>query len=340
MASVMLNHGLRTVPTEPNFVLSPLSALLALGPVVELKPNYRDELLRLYPGCENTEDLAKVIREVVKLPSRNCRFWGCVVADPARLNLSEENAKSLSKDFDIPVFAGGDLAQLAKEINRQVLEATVRKISLELTEKDLKHLLVVINVLTFRDDWVEQFSNELTATSEWHCRDGSVINCMFMEGTIECGYWSSDDFQCVNLKYNSGAQMSILLPRDPSGPHELRGNLLEDLLKAQKRGRLVHIKLPKWSLKVKEHRLEAILNDCFDTPLENLRVRQVTRIAVDEYGTKAEAVTICSDESGYSSDEEYSDVLEFIVDHPFFYAIWDDAGISFCGYIGAPEESE
>ena len=63
-------------------------------------------------------------------------------------------------------------------------------------------------------------------------------------------------------------------------------------------------------------------------------------IVVNEYDTMAEAVTIHDHGSSYSYDKEYSDEAEFIVDHPFLYAIWDDAGISFCCYIAVREIQE
>lgn len=333
-ASVMLRDGLNGASTEKNFVLSPLSFLLALAPLPAVRRVKRKKLLRLYPGCEDVKELSKVVRKVVTTPNESLRFWGCLVTDPVRVPLNESDSKSLSKDFGISVFPGHDLAQLASEITSRVSEATDGRIRLSLSAEQLHHLVVVVNVVSFRDDWEQIFPESPYVL--FKCRDGSVISCPFMENTIECEYWQVGDFRCVNLKYVHGSQMSILLPKDRSASYDLNENILEDILTARRSVKLVHLRIPKWSVDPEEHELKRIIKSVCGARFRDLRVRQITRIEVDEEGTKAEAVTIVSDGSCDSSFECETPVIEFFADHPFYYVIWDDAGISFCGYVGKP----
>lgn len=163
-----------------------------------------------------------------------------------------------------------------------------------------------------------------------------------MDNTIECEYWRVGDFRCVNLEYEHGSRMSIFLPKSCSASYDLNGTSLEDILTARRRMKLVHLRIPKWSLDAKEHELNHLLEKICCAQFRGLRIRQVTRIEVDEQGTKAGAVAILSDSGNdYTySEEESGEVIEFFADHPFYYAIWDDAGISFCGYLGKPGDAE
>ena len=337
MASVMLRDGLKGASTEKNFVLSPLSFLLAFAPLPGVRRVKRKKLLRLYPGCEDVKELSKVVRKVVTTPKASFRFWGCLVTDPIRVPLNESDAKSLSKDFGISVFPGHDLAELAREINSQVSETTDGRIPLNLSADQLRHLAVVVNVVSFNDEWVERFPPRIWLP--FTCRDGSIISCQFMCDTIECEYWRAGDFRCVNLPYRHGSRMSILLPKDRSASYDLNENILEDILTARRSMELVHLLIPKWSLDPEEHELSRIIKSFCGARFRGLRVRQITRIDVNEKGTTADAVTIVSDDaSGYSfSIDEPRKPIEFLADYPFYYLIWDDAGISFCGYLGKPE---
>ena len=337
MASAMLRDGLKGASTEKNFVLSPLSFLLAFAPLPGVRRVKRKKLLRLYPGCEDVKELSKVVRKVVTTPKASFRFWGCLVTDPICVPLNESDAKSLSKDFGISVFLGHDLAELAREINSQVSETTDGRIPLNLSADQLRHLVVVVNVLSFHDEWLHSFP-QYTVTV-FSCRNRSLFSCRFMENTLECEYWEVGDFRCVNLPYEHGSQMSILLPKDGLASYDLNENILEDILTARRSMKLVHLLIPRWSLEAEEHELSRIIKSFCGARFRGLRVRQITRIEVNEKGTTADAVTIVSDASCASfSDDEFPKAIEFFAHYPFYYVIWDDAGISFCGYLGRPEE--
>ena len=159
---------------------------------------------------------------------------------------------------------------------------------------------------------------------------------MHQDGTFD--YTEGATWQAVRLPYRGGElSMVVLLPKDDTDPVDL---LKPNLLSAADRGfstTEVKLALPKWDLETTADLTDILrgwgMDGTFDghadfsalTPDPTFAVTQVLQqanITVGEKGTEAAAATAIIGAAGAAPPPE--DVVEFVADHPFAFAIVHD----------------
>jgi serine protease inhibitor len=247
-----------------------------------------------------------------------------------------------------------------QQINDWVSEKTQGKIPTVVDpnqplEPDTKMLLM--NAVYLKGAWEESFDPIFTEKKDFWLADGTTkqVDTMF-EIDLEPYYFGDDRMQVLFLLYaNSSVGMYIILPRDAEDLDNILADLDVETWKDWSESlycRSVVVQLPRFKIEG-DYTLNATLSslglskifemgDGFggisDSPNAMLGVsgiRQKTFIEVNEEGTEATAVTVEQRMLGFPS---VPDPIEFIADHPFFFAISDTSSgtILFMGVVHDP----
>jgi len=238
-------------------------------------------------------------------------------------------------------------------INNWIEDATEEKIKKMLTEIPPDAVMYLINAIYFKGDWTYPFDEESTFEEDFNLEDGSKKQVPMMHIVEHFGYMEGDGFETLRLPYGEEKfSMYIALP----GEGVEIDNILEGFnssvwndLKNGMSNTEVRLAMPKYKM---EYGVK-LLNDVLtylgmgiafspDADFSNInpdifisKVMHKAVIEVNEKGSEAAAATVVEMvESAMPVDE----MVEFIVDRPFFFVIADDrsGAILFMGKVVNP----
>ena len=244
-------------------------------------------------------------------------------------------------------------------INKWVAEKTNNKVPTIVNELDADTVLVLVNAIYFKGDWLHKFNTTNTKEEDFHVSPSKAVNVEMMHTKSEkFNVGSNDELHCqaIELPYAGGnVSMFILLP-DPAETNlsELEKKLTyEDLLTVKERFHMlpwdVNLWLPRFSLDQKLELKEALtgmgMPDLFTKRTadlsgidgsKNLFVSQVFHravVEVNEEGTEAAAATAVVITAVSARRPE-----DFRADHPFLFFIQEKAtkSILFLGRLVNP----
>ena len=259
-------------------------------------------------------------------------IWGRQGVDfnPDFLNRNREffEAEITSLNFSEP--------QTPEIINGWVETNTKGKIKKIVQQIDPRTLIILINAIYFKGSWQQEFDKSKTRDGIFHLADGNEkrVPMMFREGAYP--YFRGGNFEAAILPYGDGDEdvsMYIFLPNHDSNLDEFLSQLNAENWASwlsqfhEVRGNSMMI-LPRFKLEY-----EVKLNDTLKAlgmdiafgggadfsgmgpSLFISEVRHKTFVEVNEEGTEAAAATVVV---GVESAPP-----SFIVDRPFFFAIYD-----------------
>lgn len=343
-----------------NFMISPVSASLALGMVYngaagETREafantlNYGDATLEetnavnqniidnlTYAASGSTFKIANSIWIKDSFPVKNSF---------TALNEEFYNAKVANMDFGDP--------QTLKTINNWVSDNTNGKIPTILNNIDPKAVLFAINALYFNSDWKYRFDPDKTTKRTFHGDDGQSKSVDMMSMEQNLSYYLNDTFSSVVLPYkNDKYTMTLLLPHEDKTMSDVI-NMMDSDRWSQWQANFTSgnltVTLPKFTFAYQK-KLNDILKDlglgiAFNPDLADFSnlsdlqtyislVLQKTYIDVNEKGTEAAAATVVG--MGLTSIGPGSSL---IFDRPFLFAITEKetGSICFMGKVGMPD---
>jgi serine protease inhibitor len=258
------------------------------------------------------------------------------------------NSEVNSVDFDNPNTVG--------TINQWVDKSTDGQIKQIIDNIDKYTKAILINSISFKGTWKNEFSPYNTKEEEFTLSSGEKVKIDTMQNTLINSYLKEDNFQAVRLPYYDGLEMDLFLPDKgvnindfmEKATKENFDKWLKDFSDAR-----VNMKIPKFKLEYTEDKMADVLKNLgvqqvFDANKSNLdgiakdtfisSITHKTCISVDEKGTEAAAVT-AEIMAGSSAPSEYKNV-DFVVDRPFVFAIRDckTGAIIFIGKIENPKQ--
>ena len=254
---------------------------------------------------------------------------------------------TLKEDFRAELYSldFADAGDSAARINHWVEIKTEGKIPNLVSAESIDPgtRLVVANAVYFLSAWADKFNEDLTAPEPFHLLPGSDpmrVEVQMMRKSTYLPYWSDDvlGLQALEIPYQA-MSMLVLLPgegRFDAVDGALDAKLVERIA-WEMEARDVEIRLPRLELKMDYDLTEILqamgvatvfnmgasdLSGITDDP-DGLALSQVVhqaRVKVDEQGTEAAAATALT-ALGCSAPTEEPEVIPFIVDRPFFFAI-------------------
>ncbi len=238
-------------------------------------------------------------------------------------------------------------------INNWIEDATEEKIKKMLTEIPPDAVMYLINAIYFKGDWTYPFEEEATFEEDFYLGDGSKNPVQMMHIVEHFEYMEGDGFETLRLPYGEEKfSMYIALPGEgveidsilegfnSSGWNDLKNGMSNTE---------VRLAMPKYKMEYGVKLLNDVLTDLGmgiafspDADFSNInpdifisKVMHKAVIEVNEKGSEAAAATVVEMvESAMPVDE----MVEFIVDRPFFFVIADDrsGAILFMGKVVSP----
>ncbi len=239
-------------------------------------------------------------------------------------------------------------------MSRWVEEQTRGKIKPDIDVSDPLLLLVLMNTVYFKADWLEPFQEEAIREDLFYGVEETLDQVSYLRGRFEShSVLETDRFTAGQLPLMNG-HIRFVLPSQGLTPEDLLADpLFLASLQSQgwQRADLV-IELPKFSYRTRmdilkdmeELGLTAMVQGSpnfsamLDMDAEVSSISQETYIALDEKGVEAAGYTeIMMRDSGALVQDEIKTV-ELILNRPFLYLITDEAGAPlFVGILRNPK---
>ena len=225
--------------------------------------------------------------------------------------------------------------------------------------------LVLVNAVYFNAPWEVAFDEAATAPHPFHLLDGSEADVPMMYESRKLRYARVDLFQLLDLPYEGGMYMTIILP-DPGKLQQVESSLDSDSLNAAFEAmqlREVDLTMPKFEFdsqfRLKDSLAQMGMPDGFDpahADLSGMDGRSCADgdnpclfisaaihrafVKVDEAGTEAAASTAIVVTQTSAPSEPPPPPIEFTVDRPFIFLIRDTdrltSAILFIGRVVDP----
>ncbi|HZK29053.1 MAG TPA: serpin family protein [Clostridia bacterium] len=350
------------VQTGKNSLYSPTSLYYALAMLEAGAANKTKTDLRSFMEIPESLQIGGELRDLYALMTLDAERAAEQVANAIwfREDLLSDSQKwikqewldQLSNDFYASAFSVDfSNPESSKRMSRWVEEQTKGKIKPDIDVSDPLLLIVLMNTLYFKADWVMPFSRDLISQKSFHGLTGEIKDVDYLQGTFRSlEALTSDRFQACALPLANG-QIDFVLPKAGISPEELLNDpaLLLTLKDGEREGFDVDFLLPKFSYRTKidilksmdKLGLKSVLADrpdfsaMFNLDAEVSAITQETFIALDENGLEAAAYTEI--QMGFGSMPDQLERIEMTLDRPFIYVISDDAGAPlFVGIVNNP----
>ena len=350
-------------PDKDNIILSPLSASLMLGMI--MNGAVGETLAQMqrtlgFEGLQPAEINAWYKNLIESLPTLDTvsivkianAIWVQndfpVLPEFVDVNKSFFNATAENVNMKDPA--------TADQINQWAATNTNDLIKQVVTPENIYDCAMVLaNALYFKSKWAEPFDASNTHRSDFDPLNGARIKPETMEGELYAPYASTPAGQLLELFYKDRRYcMDILLPDKDQDIRQVLADLTSsdwNAMLEQLNYNLVWLRLPKFKLKydraltddLRAAGMPRALTPAAEFPhLSQVPtylswVKQACYLAVDEDGTEAAAVTIGGD---YATGAEPEPMIEFFVNRPFFLVIRErqHGNILFTAMITNPEK--
>ena len=220
-------------------------------------------------------------------------------------------------------------------------------------------MLALASTVYFQSQWSEKCSSINNTEKPFHTNDGDVT-CTFMNKKLaEMNYYWSDNFGAVQLFLENGSSMWFILPDEGktvddvlnSGAYMAMITNSETFPYENHKWMKVNLSVPKFDISssvdlepaLKEMGLTRIFepfgNDFStsvnsETPVFLDSINQDTRVTIDEDGVKAASYIILDFGAGAAPPPD--EIIDFILDRPFIFAITTESIPLFMGTVNNP----
>ena len=238
-------------------------------------------------------------------------------------------------------------------INGWIGEATRGKIEKMLDVIPPDAVMYLINAIYFKGNWTNPSDEDLTVDDDFYLPDGTIkkVPMMIQEGNF--AYFDGDGFSAVKLPYGQEKMaMYIILPDEGVEIDSVIESLDENSwneIRQSFSGTEVSIVMPKYKMEYGVKVINDVLTNLgmgiafspeadFSGISPGILISQVLHkavIEVNEKGSEAAAATVVE---MVESAMEPTEIVQFIVNRPFFFTISDDrsGSILFMGKVVEP----
>lgn len=240
-------------------------------------------------------------------------------------------------------------------INKWIANKTNDRIKDVIQEIDPTTVMFLVNAIWFKGMWTSSFDPKNTMEKNFYCPGGKTVTASFMQQEHTFSYYRNDLFAMAEMPYGQGNYaMLVLLPNQGKTINEILNSLNSQNWNEWKTGlqeKKLRIEFPKLKFTYKitlnqvlsKMGMGIAFTDDADfsgiNPAEDLLISKVLHhsfLEVNEEGTEAAAVTVV--EVGVTSAPVEPEVIPFIVNKPFLFAIHERStgAILFMGMINEP----
>ena len=220
-------------------------------------------------------------------------------------------------------------------------------------------MLALASTVYFQSQWSDKFSSSSNTEKSFHTTDGDVT-CTFMNKKLaEMNYYWAEDYGAVQLWLENGSSMWFILPDEDKTVDDVlnAGDYMAMITNSNAfpnenhKWMKVNLSVPKFDISASvdlEHALKEMgLAAIFDplgndfstsvdgeTPVFLDSINQDTRVTIDEDGVKAASYIILEFGAGAAPPPE--EIIDFVLDRPFLFAITTESIPLFVGAVNNP----
>ncbi len=219
-------------------------------------------------------------------------------------------------------------------------------------------LLTLVSTVYFRSKWDDKFSSNNNSEKPFHTADGDVI-CTFMnKELVEMNYYWAEDYGAVKLALEEGSFMWFILPDEDKTVTDVlkRGEYMSMLTgsdafsKDNHKWMKVNLSVPKFQAfsdtDIEPALKKMGLTDIFEptgnhfsasfdseSPIYVDSINQSAGVVIDEDGVEAASYIVIE---GAGAAEPPDEIIDFILDRPFVFAITTESIPMFVGTVNNP----
>ncbi len=344
---------------KANSMFSPLSLNMALGLLAEGAEGTSKEALDKYLGTDDygafAESYMKIVNDKYNAPSgykdkyKNVfdianSFWA-----NKDIPFNESYKSGITEKFGAEVrnLDFGDKNKTINEINGWVKEKTHKMIPSIISDYPDDMVAVLINTIYFESRWSDDWYYDKNDKDTFTLLDGSAKELPLMRKHV-FSYFENDSATAFKYGYRNGLKFIGILPKQ-TGDFTIESLDIPSLLESETYDYDVYARMPRLKfdtdLPLSDALSAAGLSELFtldnadfsgisDMPLYITDVLQKTSLELDEYGTKAAAVTAeIAPGAALPREERY-----VYLERPFAFMIYDseEEQIVFLGKVTEP----
>ncbi len=350
-----------------NAVCSPVSVFTALAMLGETARGETQEQILELLGVPDTATLRTLTNElmtdlynddgaeVVRLASS---LW--LRDDVGEDAYNKETLETMAGDYYASAYAGTPgTEEMDDALQGWLNEQTggLLRDSVESVKLQPDTAAALASTVYFSAKWHQGFWEENTRRMTFHAPGGDR-EADFMNGVFYIAYYPFEDFTGVELDFELGGAMRLILPKEGTDPRALlesaaaRDFLLSpDLHGTVGREARVSISLPKFDVTGDTDLIDALrglgVTDAFDPVAADLSglaglpgdvyvsaALHSARVKVDEEGCEAAAYTVMMSEP--TSPPPPEERVDLVFDRPFLFSVMEEGVPIFTGVVSEP----
>lgn len=349
-----------------NRVWSPINAYIALAITAELTGGEtRQQVLELL-GVENVEDLRTRISTIWEQVYQDKGKEISVLANSLWLDkdiaYQQETMDTLAYHYYTSVYQG-DLGsdRTNKDMTNWLRNQTGGLFSNRTGKVNItpNAMLALVSTVYFQSQWSEKFSKGSNTQQPFHTTAGDVT-CTFLNKKLgEMYYYWGETFGAVELSLENGSSMWLILPDEDKTVDDVLSSRdymamitgSDAFLEENHKWMKVNLSVPKFDISasvdleptLKKMGLTGIFeplgNDFSasvdsETPVYLDSINQDTRVTMDEDGVVAASYMVL--EFGAGAMAPPDEIIDFVLDRPFVFAITTQSVPMFVGTVNNP----
>ena len=215
-------------------------------------------------------------------------------------------------------------------------------------------ILALYSTIYFQAKWQDEFSASKNTQDTFHAPNGDKTVTFMNKKLAQMYYYYGDNFSAVALSLKNGSRMWFILPDEGYTTADVLsdGQYMQMVLQQDwenTKWMKVNLSVPKFDINstidLKNGLQEMGVTDVFsevtsnftgitgDVPIYLTAANQSVRVQIDEEGVKAAAYI---EFPGATSPEPPEEIIDFILDRPFIFAITTDSIPLFMGTVNNP----
>lgn len=215
-------------------------------------------------------------------------------------------------------------------------------------------ILALYSTIYFQAKWQDEFSASKNTQDTFHAPNGDKTVTFMNKKLAQMNYYYGDKFSAVALSLKNGSRMWFILPDEGYTTADVLadGQYMQMVLQQDwenTKWMKVNLSVPKFdvnsTLNLKDGLQEMGVTDVFnegaanfseitgDVPIFLTAANQSVRVQIDEEGVKAAAYI---EFPGATSPEPPKEIIDFILDRPFIFAITTESIPLFMGTVNNP----
>lgn len=336
-------ENLKPSPEQPNVIISPLSLSVALSQLALGATNETEELLLHHLHADALPCYHSALSSLL----RNFRKRSLSIASRIYLKTGFKAKQDFVEDSQKLYDSEPATLTDVNDINEWVKKVTNGHISEFLSSLPLSAIMMLINAMHYKGEWLTRFDPHFTSTELFYIDENQIVNVDMMLGPkypLSVFTLHELDAQVARFPFKGDKSLLVIMPTSGHvNVSAVAAKLnISDLYRRLPRERNMQVKLPKFKLDFNQDLQEAMTNmglgmlfsrpkldRISEGPLFVSSVQHMSSIEINEEGAEAVAAT-----SVVISRSNPS----FTVNQPFFFALMDDLSQTpfFLGIISNP----